>query len=137
MHLNRRGALATTEPRRPQWVCPLTTVRTFSKRATAVPTTGTPVELCGAAIGQPKPQTTNLNSLGTTTRQGNDGADPAHIVLAPDDDGFVDTRGGWGWGDRCWNHLKAGKLGWAKAECRKGMGIANLRANGVTSRVGE
>lgn len=43
------------------------------------------------------------------------------VELAPDDRGFVDARGGWGWGDRCWRHIKSGQLGWAKAECDKGM----------------
>ncbi len=33
----------------------------------------------------------------------------------------MDTRGGWGWGDKCWINLKAGKWGWAKAECDQGM----------------
>ena len=37
------------------------------------------------------------------------------------DAGFVDKRGGWGWGDRCWIHIKAEKWGWAKAECDEGM----------------
>lgn len=41
--------------------------------------------------------------------------------LAPDDRGFVDNRGGWGWGDRCWKHIKSGQLDWAKAECLRGM----------------
>lgn len=51
----------------------------------------------------------------------NDGSDAARPVLAPKDQGFVDGRGGAGWGDRCWINLKAGKLGWAKAECQEGM----------------
>lgn len=46
-----------------------------------------------------------------------EGTDPRRPELAPDDASFVDTRGGWGWNDRCWINLKKGKWGWAKAEC--------------------
>lgn len=42
-------------------------------------------------------------------------------TLPPGDEGFVDTRGGAGWGDRCWTHLQAGQLAWAKAECDRAM----------------
>jgi len=51
----------------------------------------------------------------------NDGGDPSRPLLPQTDADFVDTRGGWGWGDKCWTHLKAGKLGGAKAECDEGM----------------
>ncbi len=51
----------------------------------------------------------------------NDGADATRPVLPPVDVGFVDKRGGWGWGDRCWNSIHAKKWGWAKAECDEGM----------------
>jgi hypothetical protein len=54
-----------------------------------------------------------------------DGTDAKHPSLPTSDDGFVDKRGGWGWGDKCWIHIKAGKWGWAKAECDKGMAIAD------------
>jgi len=50
-----------------------------------------------------------------------EGTDVRNPVLPSSDDGFVDTRGGWGWGDRCWIHIKAGQWGWAKAECDHGM----------------
>ena len=53
----------------------------------------------------------------------NDGTDAHRPVLADADLGFVDTRGGWGWGDKCWTHLKAGMWGWAKAECDQGMAM--------------
>lgn len=53
----------------------------------------------------------------------NDGSDAAHPILPTIDARFVDTRGGWGWGDRCWVSIKAGKWGWAKAECDEGMGM--------------
>ena len=55
----------------------------------------------------------------------NDGTDSKNPVLPASDEGFADTRGGWGWGDRCYVNIKAGKWGWAKAECDKGMAIAD------------
>lgn len=58
----------------------------------------------------------------------NDGSDADRPSLAPSDDGFVDQRGGWGWGDRCWTHIKAGKLGWARAACLRGMYVADTNA---------
>jgi hypothetical protein len=51
----------------------------------------------------------------------NDGTDASRPVLPERDNGFVDIRGGWGWGDKCWLNIKAGKWGWAKAECDEGM----------------
>jgi hypothetical protein len=48
-------------------------------------------------------------------------ADGNRVDLAPDDAAFVDTRGGRGWADRCWMHIRSGQLGWAKAECDKAM----------------
>jgi tetratricopeptide (TPR) repeat protein len=51
----------------------------------------------------------------------NDGTNPRSPTLPPEDIGLVDARGGWEWGDRCWIHLKAGKWGWAKAECDQAM----------------
>lgn len=44
--------------------------------------------------------------------------------LPPDDRGFVDTRQGWGWSDRCWKSLGAGSLGQARAECTAGLKLA-------------
>ncbi|MFI5299098.1 MAG: NADase-type glycan-binding domain-containing protein [Polyangiales bacterium] len=58
----------------------------------------------------------------------NDGTDSARPTLAPADHGFVDSRGGWGWGDRCWLNIKAKKPGWAKAECQRGLAIASPTA---------
>ena len=46
------------------------------------------------------------------------------VELAPEDVAFVDTRGGAGWGDRCWKHLQANHLGWAKAACDKATDMA-------------
>ncbi len=51
----------------------------------------------------------------------NDGRDATRPILPSSDEGFVDRRGGWGWGDKCWLNIKAGKWGWAKAECDEGM----------------
>lgn len=44
--------------------------------------------------------------------------------LPPEDGGFVDVRGGWGWSDRCWSSLEAGRLAAARARCSAGLGIA-------------
>jgi hypothetical protein len=51
----------------------------------------------------------------------NDGTDATRPMLPPSDVGFVDKRGGSGWGDRCWNSIHAKKWGWAKAECDEGL----------------
>jgi hypothetical protein len=53
-----------------------------------------------------------------------EGTNPRYPVLPASDNGFVDRRDGWGWGDRCWTHLRAGKWGWAKAECDRGIALA-------------
>ncbi len=53
----------------------------------------------------------------------NDGRDASKAILAPEDGGFVDPRNGWGWSDRCWQHLGQNLLGYAKAECEAGMKI--------------
>jgi tetratricopeptide (TPR) repeat protein len=45
----------------------------------------------------------------------------ADAALAPEDHDFVDTRSGAGWGDRCWKHLQAGRLAYAKAACDRAM----------------
>lgn len=47
--------------------------------------------------------------------------DAKRPALSPDDIGFVDTRGGQGWGDKCWLNIKAKKWEWAKAECDEAM----------------
>ncbi len=53
----------------------------------------------------------------------NDGTDALRPALAPADRGFVDTRGGWGWGDKCRINIKAQHWGWARAECDQAMRI--------------
>jgi serine/threonine protein kinase len=57
-----------------------------------------------------------------------DGSDVRQPSLPVEDTGFVDTRGGWGWGDKCWIHIRAQKWGWAKAECDSGMMVADPSA---------
>ncbi|HQY64829.1 MAG TPA: protein kinase [Polyangiaceae bacterium] len=68
-----------------------------------------------AAVVDPAPPAPEAEQSAT------DGTDSKRPVLAPADLGFVDTRAGWGWGDRCWKSLQAGKWGWAKAECDEAM----------------
>jgi hypothetical protein len=51
----------------------------------------------------------------------NDGTDAKRPILAAADNGFVDSRGGQGWADKCWVNIKAKQWGWAKAECDKAM----------------
>jgi tetratricopeptide (TPR) repeat protein len=41
--------------------------------------------------------------------------------LAAEDQNFVDERQGFGWGDRCYKHFKAGTLKFARAACQKGL----------------
>jgi hypothetical protein len=41
--------------------------------------------------------------------------------LAAEDQSFVDDRQGFGWGDRCYKHYKAGTLKFARAACQKGL----------------
>lgn len=53
----------------------------------------------------------------------NDGSDARRPFLSPSDADFVDTRGGWGWSDRCWNNIKIRKYGWAKAECDRALAM--------------
>jgi hypothetical protein len=42
-------------------------------------------------------------------------------ALAPEDETFVDDKGGVGWGNRCYTHFKAGALKYARAACQKGL----------------
>jgi tetratricopeptide (TPR) repeat protein len=41
--------------------------------------------------------------------------------LAVADRDFHDSRHGWGWSDKCWNHLQAKRLANAKAACERGL----------------
>jgi hypothetical protein len=56
----------------------------------------------------------------------NDGTSGQSPALAPDDVNFNDTRKGWGWSDRCWTELKAGKFGWARAACDRGLALPQV-----------
>lgn len=49
---------------------------------------------------------------------------PKTATLAPEDEGFVDSRGGFEWGNRCYVHFKAGRLANARAACQKGLGMS-------------
>jgi len=70
----------------------------------------------------------NLASPVTATQpeptRPNDGTDPHRPVLPADEEGFVDSRGGWNWSNKCYIHIQSGKWGWAKAECDKGIAMA-------------
>jgi hypothetical protein len=46
---------------------------------------------------------------------------PKPSKLAPEDESFVDDKKGFGWGTRCYMHLKAGALPFARAACEKGL----------------
>ncbi len=55
-----------------------------------------------------------------------DGTDPRSPSLAPDDATFIDARKGRGWGDRCVTELRAGRFGWARAACDRGLALPDL-----------
>jgi tetratricopeptide (TPR) repeat protein len=79
------------------------------------------VELC--PTGQAPPATRSLG--GPAAGTGSVGAAaPGRPALAADDVGFVDPRGGRGWGDRCFVHLKAKRYAPARAACEEGLEIA-------------
>lgn len=44
-------------------------------------------------------------------------------TLAPQDVGFRDTHGGAGWGNRCFKHVKARELSYARAACQQGLDL--------------
>jgi hypothetical protein len=46
--------------------------------------------------------------------------------LAPADVTFVDARHGFGWGDRCFAHYRAGELPQARAACDHGLALPDL-----------
>lgn len=51
--------------------------------------------------------------------------------LASEDEGYSDTRWGRGWGERCFRHLRAGRLAAAEAACERGRVIAGPRVRGA------
>jgi hypothetical protein len=65
-------------------------------------------------------------AAGASATPSHDGTDPKAPVLSPDDANFVDTRSGGGWGDRCFNEIKQGKLGWAHAACDRGLALPDV-----------
>lgn len=46
---------------------------------------------------------------------------PKPVKLAPEDESYVDDKKGFGWGTRCYMHLKTGALPYARAACQKGL----------------
>lgn len=46
---------------------------------------------------------------------------PKKTELAPEDQAFADDKRGAGWGNRCYQHLQAGALPFARAACQKGL----------------
>lgn len=46
---------------------------------------------------------------------------PKPVKLASEDESYVDDKRGFGWGTRCYMHLKAGALPFARAACQKGL----------------
>src|SRR5690606_12312682 len=62
------------------------------------------------------------------------GLDASKPELAPEDAGFVDTKEGWGWSDRCWKSLHDGKLGFAKAQCAEGLKFAKSDGSKSSAR---
>jgi hypothetical protein len=54
-------------------------------------------------------------------------------MLSPDDATFTDSRSGWGWSDRCYKELQAGKLGWAGAACDHGLTLHDLDTRAVAA----
>jgi serine/threonine protein kinase len=55
--------------------------------------------------------------------RGNEVTEP-DSSLHPNDVGFVDDRGGRGWGDRCFYHLSSERYDAARAACERGLQIA-------------
>lgn len=67
-----------------------------------------------SAVAQPSAPTATASASASTTQPDE---------LAPEDAAFVDNMGGTGWGNRCWTHLQAGQLAWAKAACDRGLAM--------------
>jgi len=66
-------------------------------------------------------------SIAETPHEGVGAGAPSKVDvadLAPEDIGFEDHRGGRGWGNRCFVHLKAKRYAPASAACRRGLEIA-------------
>ena len=88
----------------------------------------------GGSSGSPSPSASSSSAPAPSTAAtaaangsaASEGLDWKSPVLSPDDTSFKDDRHGFGWGDRCFNEIKAGKLGWAKAACDKGLGLTDV-----------
>ncbi len=79
-----------------------------------------------AASAQPGPTTASRKCPEGQQLQGNE-CKPMQQkagVLAPEDEAFVDTRGGFEWGNRCFMHYKAHRLDNARAACKKGLDMS-------------
>jgi hypothetical protein len=79
------------------------------------------------AVAHAAPHNSNESNVAITQPQPpqpNDGTDPHRPVLPADEEGFVDSRDGWNWSNKCYVHIQAGKWGWAKAECDRGIAMA-------------
>ena len=107
-----QSAVTTTSP---AWLVFSSFVTLLGILAVAVPSTVKVLSSDSAAASTP---TSNVSVIADAS---NDGTDVTRPVLAPADASFVDKRGGWGWGDRCWLNIKAEKWGWARAECERAM----------------
>jgi len=46
---------------------------------------------------------------------------PKPVEMAPEDKAFTDTEGGTGWAKRCYSHMQAGALPYARAACTKAL----------------
>lgn len=106
--------------------------------ADAQATKNTPVPVETAATGPARAPSSTAPTVGTPSTSSTVTASSSTSVasttptqtppansakLAAEDEGFVDTRGGAGWGDRCWVHLKANRLDAAQAACDQAMAM--------------
>ncbi|MFI5296938.1 MAG: NADase-type glycan-binding domain-containing protein [Polyangiales bacterium] len=79
------------------------------------------------------PQSSSAKSSASPTATGEAPSQPDGLApvraggvvaeLAAEDINFDDKRGGWGWGDRCFLHIKAGRFANAKAACDRGVAL--------------
>lgn len=69
-----------------------------------------------------------------TTSSGPPGSDVDAPTLPEADRAYVDKRDGWGWSDKCWKSLEQGLLGYAMAQCTRGLEVAPERAGAKGAR---
>jgi hypothetical protein len=89
--------------------------------------TNSPVTLARDGTSRAEGERATVRAFAVRVADNADGSNPARPLLAPDDVGFVDTQGGWGWSERCYRHLLKGKWAWAKAECDSGLALNPAR----------